>query len=346
MNNNMVTIGIPVYNVESYIRKCICSVLNQTYANIEVLIIDDCGTDKSIKIIEQMQNTHKRGKCIRIIKQPYNLGVSKARNTVVNNAKGKYVYFIDSDDFIEKETIEIMVAQAEIHVAEVVMSSLQTYNSTNDSCGDIAFKYKSLQVITKENEFANIVCNNLHENVSTCSVNILFRTDFIINHGLLFEGRNSEEFLFLSKYYSFVKRAVLMPNITYYYVIRENSLMGRQKRDVIPVSEIRERFHTDKKMTLWCSHLKDKPFYDTHCARVMKHKFRAVCVALRHRKRFSEWLSNDEIMQELKHPASFCEICRFKRYRIFNLLFYFLRKMPSCISIRLSYVMGKCLRWI
>lgn len=346
MDDILVTIGIPVYNVEAYIEKCLLSVLDQTYANLEVLVIDDCGTDKSMDIVRQIQRTHARGKCVKIIKQPQNCGLSEARNTAILNTKGKYVYFVDSDDFIEKQTIEKMVAQAEKHKADIVMSSIQTYMMDSGSFGDLAFKYPTLRIVTDENEFAYIVCKDLHESVSTCPVNILFRTDFLYNHNLFFEGRNSEEFLFLSKYYSFVERAVLVPDITYYYVIREGSLMGRQKRDKIPVWEIRERFFTDRKMTLWCPHVKDKPFYDTHCARVMKHKFRAVCVALRHRKRFTEWLTNEEIRQELAHPASFSEICRFNRYRTFNLFFYFLGNLPSGVSVRLSYIIGKCLRWI
>ena len=191
MDDILVTIGIPVYNVEAYIEKCLLSVLDQTYANLEVLVIDDCGTDKSMDIVRQIQRTHARGKCVKIIKQPQNCGLSEARNTAILNTKGKYVYFVDSDDFIEKQTIEKMVAQAEKHKADIVMSSIQTYMMDSGSFGDLAFKYPTLRIVTDENEFAYIVCKNLHESVSTCPVNILFRTDFLYNHNLFFEGRNS-----------------------------------------------------------------------------------------------------------------------------------------------------------
>ena len=345
MDNILVTIGIPVYNVEAYIEKCLLSVLDQTYANLEVLAIDDCGTDNSIEMVMQIQQTHARGKCVKIIKQSHNRGLSEARNAAIFNAKGKYLYFIDSDDYIERQTIEIMVAQAEKHSADIVMGSFRCYHPEDGSMTK-GFEYPSMQVFNGPEEFASLVCKDLHEHVGTCVWNNLFRVEFLRLHHLFLEGRNSEEFLFLSKYYSFVERAVLMPDITYYYVIREDSLMGRHKREKIPVWEIRERFSTDRKMTLWCSHIKDKPFYGTHCARVMKHKFRAVCVALRHRKRFTEWLTDDEIRQELAHPVSFSEICGFNRYRIFNLFFYFLGKLPSSVSVKLSHVIGRCLRWI
>ena len=74
--------------------------------------------------------------------------------------------------------------------------------------------------------------------------------------------------------------------MTYNYVSRPGSIMGNMARERIPVSEIRERFKADAVLTSHCERLKDRAFYDVYCARVMKHKFRAVCVALRHRNRF------------------------------------------------------------
>lgn len=69
-----VTIGIPVFNAESYIRQALESALAQTYDNVEYLIIDDCGTDSSMSIIGEFQNNHKRGKDIHVLRQPGNMG--------------------------------------------------------------------------------------------------------------------------------------------------------------------------------------------------------------------------------------------------------------------------------
>ena len=87
-----VTIGIPVYNVEKYIRESLDSALAQTYPNIEFLICDDCGTDSSIAIVEEYQNSHPRGKDIRIVQQPRNMGLGCARNRMIAEAKGKYIF--------------------------------------------------------------------------------------------------------------------------------------------------------------------------------------------------------------------------------------------------------------
>ena len=94
---------IPAYNVEKYIKKCLDSVLNQTYNNYEIIIINDGSTDNTSKILE----SYKSNKKIKIINQE-NKGLSNARNTGVSNAKGDYILFIDSDDFIEKELLEIL----------------------------------------------------------------------------------------------------------------------------------------------------------------------------------------------------------------------------------------------
>lgn len=341
----LVTIGVPVYNVAPYVEKCILSVLSQTYQRLELLIIDDCGADGSIDIIMSLQNNHIRGHCIKILKQPQNLGPGEARNRAIESATGKYIYFIDSDDYIEPKTIGMMVEQAENHGADVVIASMQ---SVEYETGRItpAFSYPSLDIISGHDAFAHKVCANLHWNVGITPCNTLFNLSFLRKNNLLFAAKKDEDALFLSDYYSEVECAVLMPNITYNYLRRIGSIMGNQARNIIPIEEIRERFHTDKLMTERCSRLKQRNFYDVHCSRVVKHKFRAVCVALRHRKKFTEKLTDREICQEIKHPAIFKEIIKFKRYRCFNLFFYSLGILPPYVSVRLSYVIGKLIHWI
>ena len=89
MDNPLVSIGIPIYNVELYIEKCLNSVFAQTYMNLEVLAIDDCGQDKSMDIVYDLHKTHPRGAILKIIKHEFNKGLGKARNTAINNASGK-----------------------------------------------------------------------------------------------------------------------------------------------------------------------------------------------------------------------------------------------------------------
>ena len=106
----LVSVVIPVFNCEDRIVQCVNSVLNQTYRNIEVIIIDDGSTDKSSEILKK-EISDKR---IRFFSQE-NHGVSYTRNRGINLAKGKWVSFVDADDYIEKNTIEKMLPPPMIH---------------------------------------------------------------------------------------------------------------------------------------------------------------------------------------------------------------------------------------
>lgn len=344
-NIPLVSIGIPVYNVEPYIEKCLLSVLNQTYQNLEILVVDDLGTDKSMVIVAELQQSHPLGNSIKIIRHPENRGLGEARNTIIENAGGKYLFFVDSDDYIEPETIDVLLKEAEELDTDVVLaSSRKIVYGTNEE--QPTFIYKTKEVLIGKDVFANYLCQDLRWHIGINAWNNLFKLDFLLKNNLRFAARKDEDALFLSDFYSEVERAVLLPNVTYNYVLRPGSIMGNQMREHIPTAEIRERFKTDAKMTERCGRLKGRSFYDVHCARVMKHKFRAVCVALRHRSRFSEPLLNSEIHKELNHPATLSDIISFKRYKLFHLFFYAISKCPPSLSVRAAYMIGKLIKWI
>lgn len=99
-----ISVIIPVYNVEKYIRQCLESVINQTYKNLEIIIVNDGTKDNSMKIVEEYLSDER----IKIINKE-NGGLSSARNRGMEEATGEYIYFLDSDDWIELNTIEILV---------------------------------------------------------------------------------------------------------------------------------------------------------------------------------------------------------------------------------------------
>ncbi|WP_317346809.1 glycosyltransferase family 2 protein [Blautia argi] len=113
----MVSVIIPVYNVELYIKQCIDSLLTQTYGNIEIICIDDGSTDKTLEILEFLEKKDSR---LVVIKQEH-LGVSAARNKGLDIARGKYISFVDSDDFIQWNSYEILVQVAEKENLDLVI---------------------------------------------------------------------------------------------------------------------------------------------------------------------------------------------------------------------------------
>ena len=136
-----VTIGIPVYRSEAYIRSALESALNQTYPSIEFLLIDDAGGDGAIAIIQEMQQTHQRGADIRIISHDSNWGVSASRNQIICEAKGEYLFFMDSDDTIAENTISLLLQNGLQYDAEIVFGS---YEKIETSGKRMVYQYPSL----------------------------------------------------------------------------------------------------------------------------------------------------------------------------------------------------------
>lgn len=102
----MISIVAPVYNVEKFLPQFIDSILAQSYKEFELLLVDDCGTDKSSSICKDYEKKDKR---IRVIKQDHNGGLAKARNRGIAEAKGEYIMFADSDDYLAPDALEVSI---------------------------------------------------------------------------------------------------------------------------------------------------------------------------------------------------------------------------------------------
>ena len=112
---DLISVIVPIYNVESYLEQCIKSIINQTYKNIEIILIDDGSTDKSPKICDKYKQ--KDSRIIVVHKQ--NTGVSATRNIGLELSKGKWIAFVDSDDWIEKEYLEELLLNAKKEKADI-----------------------------------------------------------------------------------------------------------------------------------------------------------------------------------------------------------------------------------
>lgn len=134
--NPLISVVIPVYNVEEYIERCVDSVISQTYKNIEIILVDDGSPDNCPKICDDYAKKDKRVKVIH----KKNGGLSDARNAGINIAKGKYISFIDSDDYVEKEYIKVLYETLIKYNADMSISSHEAIydngtiidNSTNE----------------------------------------------------------------------------------------------------------------------------------------------------------------------------------------------------------------------
>lgn len=115
--NPYISIIIPTYNVERYIDRCIFSCANQSYNDIEILVVDDCGTDRSIQIARDWSEKDSR---VRIIRNPHNLGTYHARRRGVETAKGKYILFLDPDDTIATNSAEAIFKNTSLSQIDIL----------------------------------------------------------------------------------------------------------------------------------------------------------------------------------------------------------------------------------
>lgn len=119
----LITLAMPVYNVSKFVEASLLSALNQTYPDIEYIIVDDKSTDDSMDIVRSVINVHPRRDAVRIIDHGVNRGLGDTRNTSIDNARGKYIYFMDSDDIISPDCIERLVGYMEETPVDFIASS-------------------------------------------------------------------------------------------------------------------------------------------------------------------------------------------------------------------------------
>ena len=126
----LVSICVPIYGVEKYIERCAVTLFEQTYDNIEYIFVNDCTPDESINILQRLiENYPKRENKIKIVNHTKNKGLSASRNTAVKNAEGEFIIHVDSDDYVEKKLVEVLVNKSKEFNAEIVSSTVCVHTS-------------------------------------------------------------------------------------------------------------------------------------------------------------------------------------------------------------------------
>ena len=345
-----ITIGMPVWGVERYIKRCLLSILNQNFDNMEVLVIDDCGTDHSIDIAKELATTHPKGDKIRIIRQPQNMGCWAARNRVLDEAQGKYIFLIDSDDYLFENAIPKLYQKAEETQVEVTYGSVLPVDEDGHPIKDRGVDGINLPDIVLKGEdklacFANDNTKKLRLN--NFIWNIMLRSDFIKKHQLRFHKTKFwDDVLFNADMQPLVTSAAFISDLTYHYVIRDNSLSNYQKRNVIQVEEVRQHINNQEYLKAQCLSLINKSYFEIRMTKMMQAMFYVITGALKNEKFLSEPIPYKEYKDAMQHPVSWKKILRFKKCRYINLMFWFLGILPSSISIAIIKLVGKFRRLI
>ena len=220
-----VSIIIPVYNVSKYIKRCLQSVVDQTYRDIECILVDDCGSDNSMELAREFIKGYKGNIVFSILCHKHNRGLSAARNTAMQHAKGEYVFFLDSDDAITPNCIEALMNVASIHPnADFVQGNLLDENGNISKYG---WNISLPEYCSNHDELERYILSVVV--FSAC--NKIIKRSFITDHQLYFpEGIIHEDLywtFFLAKY---AKAVGFVNQGTYIYFINENSIITNLSR--------------------------------------------------------------------------------------------------------------------
>jgi len=335
----IVTIGIPVYKSFDYILDTMNSALDQTFSDIEFFIVDDCGNDGTMDVIKKFQMNHPRGKDIRIIENDTNHGVSYCRNRIIDEAKGRFLYFMDSDDIIEPNTIQLLYDVIINNTAQIAYGSYEIIDRINDSPQQI-YK-KTPLVLSGEDELAMYAFkNNQIFHVSVC--NHLIELSFLRQTGVRFMDLSYwEDMVYTTELVTKVEKAVLLPNITYHYLRRSGSLSHYQEREMLQKKEILNNIQTISYLKDMCRALINKPYLPYLCYNLEMNSFYMVCHILRHKHRISPKISSIEMHNILLFPVGLKSVLCFRHKFLQNMFFWQISKMPSPISISIVWLIGK-----
>lgn len=330
-----VTIGIPVYQSVDVIQRSLESALNQTYSSLEVLIIDDSGADGSIAVAERLKAEHQRGNDIRIVRHERNMGVAAARNRIIDEALGDYLYFMDSDDVIAGNTITLMMQKIRQYNAEIVFGS---YEKIEISGEKNVYQYPEIQLLG-EDELA-IFAYRKYAGIQASACNYLVKTSVLREHHHRFINTNYwEDLVFTFDLVTMIKRAVLLSDITYFYLCRENSLSHYQQRRQISKDEVMNNVHSIEYLKRSSSVLLNKVYFPNRCFNIMMTDFYMACHILKRRNDIAPSISNREIKAILSCPVSFRQICAFRQSRLRNMALFLLGKLPPSLCVG-------AIRWI
>lgn len=221
MNNKLVSIVLPVYNVEKYIAECLHSILNQDYDQMEVIIVDDCGTDNSISIVNRIVSDYQGKKEIQIISCDTNRGLSAARNRGISAARGEWIFFVDSDDYLcENNVITKMINRQLETGADVVTANSIMFDDVS-GCVYTTVDKDYIDCFYRNNsEIPEII-------VGGVAWNKLISSSFLKEHNLYFdEGIVYEDVVWVFKLTCSSPRLATMSDRTYRYRFRAGSIMN------------------------------------------------------------------------------------------------------------------------
>ncbi len=318
----LISVIVPVYNVEKYVKKCVDSILNQDYENYEIIIVDDGSTDNSYNILTENYKDNDKVS----IYQKENGGLSSARNFGLEKSKGEYVCFVDSDDIIAPFYLSHLCKMLEDENADIAIGKYQTFTN------EISFNLEKeiniftcsnneAQMLLLENDYVNFViaCNKLYKKSLFDIVTFA-------------EGKINEDEAIMYKLFYYSKKIVYSNQVIYGYYMRQGSITKRKfstkNYDFLEIAKEKAVFFQDKDLYIWALNQKNYCLilvdYALRTKEILKDKKGYKNLIKQYRKEVKPLLKNKFIA--FKTRLSFVIVY------VFPALYYFLVKINKKIK--------------
>lgn len=217
--SDLISIIVPIYNVEKYLQECIESLLKQTYKNIEIILVDDGSPDNCPQICDEFLKKDKRIKVFHKV----NGGLSDARNYGLERATGNYICFVDSDDFVTEDYIEFLYNKLILNNVDIAMCGFTNYYNDNK----MKCKIKKVQNKIYDRELAHIYLNVLGY-FDVASWNKIYKKE-LFNDVRFPVGKTCEDWRIMHNIIDKTNNVFYDSAIKYYYRRRENSITSSKK---------------------------------------------------------------------------------------------------------------------
>ena len=223
-----VSIIVPIYNVGIYLKKCIESILNQTLAEIEVILVNDGSTDDSGLICDSYAQKDSR---IRVIHKK-NEGVSIARNVGIEAAQGEYIGFVDADDWIDVDMYSALYNLAEVNVADIVMCDARTVYDNRDCEPDTILQLESSMLLNKEDIFPSLLTE-----LAGTAWRCIYKKELLKEYSIVFPIglRFSEDRIFNIYAFGNMKKMYYTKKAYYNRYVREGSAVNKYYDNMIDI---------------------------------------------------------------------------------------------------------------
>ncbi|MBS4219337.1 CDP-glycerol glycerophosphotransferase family protein [Bacillus sp. FJAT-49711] len=231
---DLISVIVPMYNTEVYIEKTIQSIVNQTYQNLEIILINDASTDKTKEIAIKYADKYP---WIKLVNQEFNKGVSAARNLGLKIAKGNYITFVDSDDLLTKQALEILYDTAKENDADLVLGLYKNFSKEGTRIGNI---YKQFKSLTKKGRIFTFTNPEIFSHVYI--VGKLYKKELIEEVSFPEGISYAEDQPFTIYSYLNAKRIFVAPSVVYYYREREVGESATQLAVKYPLKNLQSVF--------------------------------------------------------------------------------------------------------